>query len=69
MFRKYLYEEIERAQDKVSDEMFNEWCEIHEGMKESAFKAGFDAALLWIKEIIMERTTEEREQYHREMRR
>lgn len=68
MFRKYLYEEIERAQDKVSDEMFDEWCEIHEGMKESAFKAGFDA-LLWIKEIIMERTTEEREQYHREMRR
>lgn len=49
--------------------MFDEWCEIHEGMKESAFKAGFDAALLWIKEIIMERTTEEREQYHREMRR
>lgn len=69
MFRKFLYEEIDRAQDKVSNEMFEAWCEIHEGMKETAFKAGFDAALLWIKELIIERTTEEREEYHREMRR
>lgn len=69
MFRKFLYEEIDRAQDKMSCEMFDEWCEIHEGMKETAFKAGFNAALLWIKELIMERTTEEREEYHRDIRR
>lgn len=35
-----------------------------EGLKESAFKAGFEAALIWIKEIIMERTVEQKAEEH-----
>lgn len=57
MFRQYLIDEIERYQDKES-------CEAMEGLKESAFKAGFEAALIWIKEIIMERTVEQKAEEH-----
>lgn len=32
--------------------------------KESAFKAGFEAALIWIKETIMERTVEQKAEEH-----
>lgn len=35
-----------------------------EGLKESAFKAGFEAALIWIKAIIMERTVEQKAEEH-----
>jgi hypothetical protein len=49
MFRQYLIDEIERYQDKESCEAFEQWCEEMEGLKESAFKAGFEAALIWIK--------------------
>ena len=44
MFRQYLIDEIERYQDKESCEAFEQWCEEMEGLKESAFKAGFEAA-------------------------
>lgn len=55
---------IERHQDKESCEAFEQWCEEMEGLKESAFKAGFEAALIWIKEIIMERTVEQKAEEH-----
>ena len=42
----------------------NNGCEEMEGLKESAFKAGFEAALIWIKEIIMERTVEQKAEEH-----
>ena len=60
MFRQYLIDEIERYQDKESCEAFEQWCEEMEGLKESAFKA----ALIWIKEIIMERTVEQKAEEH-----
>lgn len=51
MFRQYLIDEIERYQDKESCEAFEQWCEEMEGLKESAFKAGFEAALIRLKNI------------------
>lgn len=64
MFRQDLIDEIERCQDKESCEAFEQWCEEMEGLKESAFKAGFEAALIWIKAIIMERTVEQKAEEH-----
>lgn len=64
MFRKYLMEEIERFQDREADEALDCWCEEIDGLKESSFKAGFDAALLWVKELILERTVEQKEEEH-----
>lgn len=52
MFRQYLIDEIERYQDKESCEAFEQWCEE------------FEAALIWIKEIIMERTVEQKAEEH-----
>lgn len=56
MFRQYLIDEIERCQDKESCEAFEQWCEEMEGL--------FEAALIWIKEIIMERTVEQKAEEH-----
>lgn len=62
MFRKYLYEIIEDDHAKEA-----EMCREYECYKEetdhvskAAFCAGFDAALDWVEEIIMKRTTEQK---------
>ena len=55
MFRKYLYELIEDDRLKETD-----WCEESNLVSKAAFCAGFDAALAWIEEIIMKRTTEQK---------
>lgn len=68
MFRKYLYEIIEDDYKKEAA-MCREYEDYEEEVNQvskAAFCAGFDAALAWIEEIIMKRTTEQKlEEYHR----
>lgn len=62
MFRKYLYEVIGDDHIKES-EMHREYeCykEESDQISKAAFCAGFDAALAWVEEIIMKRTTEQK---------
>lgn len=66
MFRKYLYEIIEDDHKKEA-EMCREYECYEEGsnlIAKSAFCAGFDAALAWVEEIIMKRTTEQKLEEH-----
>lgn len=62
MFRKYLYEIIEDDRYKEAElcKEFEEWSEESNMVAKAAFTAGFDAALDWIEEIIMKRTTEQK---------
>lgn len=39
---------------------YEDWCEESNLVSKAAFCAGFDAALAWIEEIIMKRTTEQK---------
>lgn len=62
MFRKYLYELIEddRLKEAEMHREYEDWREESNLVSKAAFCAGFDAALDWIEETIMKRTTEQK---------